>query len=299
MGSLSFQLHPITLVACLCAILLYRHICGSAINHENDSDLKTLLIDDVQNKRPNKLFNATSKQVRFFAGGLSALFIANFWPLAEIAQHDLLIGRMVQQLLISLAASPLLLKSLPRQAIVRLTKPRYFDLMLVTLTRPLPSVIIFSIVAISAISPPLVRFEAQGTPNDIVIQLAVFLASLLVWTPLLKILPGVRQLSTAGRLAYVFVLSLVPSIPAVVLIFAKRSLYSTYSNGAFGISAVGDQELTGALAKIASLAVFWSIAIIILLRADRDEEFGIDPDPITWDDVKRELDRSSKKHRYN
>lgn len=286
-------------MACLCAILLYRYVCGPAINRLDDLETNASAIDNVKDKQPKKLFNASPKQIRFFAGGLTALFIANYWPLAEIAQHDLLLGRMVQQLLVSLAAPPLLLKSLPRQAIVRLTRPRYLDLTLATLTRPLPSIIIFSIVVVSAISPPLVRFESQGTPNDMVIQLAIFLASLLVWIPLLKILPGVRQLSTAGRLAYVFVLSLVPSIPAVVLIFAKHSLYSTYNHGAFGIGAVGDQELTGALAKIASLAVFWSIAIVILLHADRDEEFGIDPDPITWDDVKRELDRSSKKHRYN
>lgn len=299
MGQLSFQLHPITLLVCLFAILLYRYICKHKGVYPDDLEIRPPKSEGVGPKPKGRLFYATAKQTRFFLAGLTALFIANFWPIAEIAQRYLLLGRMVQQLLISLAAPPLLLKSLPRPAVVYLTKPRYLDLALATLSRPLLSIVIFSITVVTAMSPALVRFESLGTLNDMSIQLAVFVASLLVWIPILRILPGVRQLSTAGRLAYIFALSLVPSVPALVLIFAKRSLYSTYSHGAFGISAVGDQELTGALAKIASLAIFWSIAIVILLRADRDEEFGIDPDPITWDDVKRELDRSSKKHRYN
>ena len=291
MGDLSFNPHPITLAFCLVAIFGYRYVCS--INPNPDSQVSS---EGTTSPFSSKRMRCTSRQKWFFAFGLGAVFLANYWPLAEVARHDLLLGRMTQQLLITLAAPPLLLMSLPKVAVVHLTRPRFLDFALTTLTRPLPSIIIFSIATVSAISPPLVRFEAAGSANDLIVQVMLFIASVLVWIPVLRILPGIRHLSTAGRLAYVFVLSLVPSIPAIVLIFARRSLYSTYSHGAFGISAVGDQELTGALAKIASLAVFWGIAIVILLRADRDEELGIDPEPLTWDDVQRELDRSSKKN---
>lgn len=289
MGDSSFNLHPITLVFCLVATLGYRYVCSITPNSHSSATSGST----AQSRRR---MCCSKRQKWFFTFGLSAIFLANYWPLAEIAQHDLLLARMVQQLLITLAAPPFLLLSLPKIKVVHLTRPRFLDFTLAAFTRPLPSIIIFSVAVVSAISPPLVRFEASGGVNDLLVQAMLFIASLLVWIPVLRILPGTRHLSTAGRLAYVFVLSLVPSIPAIVLIFAKRSLYSTYSHGAFGISAVGDQELTGALAKIASLAVFWGIAIAILLRADRDEELGIDPEPLYWDDVQRELDRSSKKN---
>lgn len=142
----------------------------------------------------------------------------------------------------------------------------------------------------------VIRYGAKGTFEESLIQLWLFTAGLIAWIPLLKIMPGIKQLTTPGLLALSFVYSLVPSVPAIILIFAKRSFYSVYSSGAFGISAVGDQELTGAIGKIVSLAVFWGFAIAVLLRANRDEELGLDSDPITWDDVQRELDRTSKRH---
>ena len=224
-----------------------------------------------------------------------ALFLASYWPLDDIAQHYLLLARMTQQLLITLAAAPMLIMSLPRTSVVALTKPRFFDYVLARLTRPVPAVIIFTTTAVLAMTPTLVKFELGSSWNQFLVHLALLTAGVIAWIPILRVLPGVWQLSTAGRLAYLFALSLLPNVPALVLIFARRPLYPSYVHTSMGLSAVADQQLTGALAKIASLAVFWGVAISILLKADRDEELGLDPDPVTWDDVQREFDRSSRR----
>ena len=237
----------------------------------------------------------SAKQKRPFVLGVLALFVANYWPLADVSQHYLLMARMLQQLLITLAAAPLLLYSIPRSSIVVLTRPRPLDAVLTRLTRPVPAVLIFSTTTILAMTPPLVTFEMSSVWAQQLVHAWLLASAVVAWTPVMRILPGVSQLSTAGRLAYLFVLSLLPNIPAIVLIFAKRPLYMGYAHSGLGIGQIVDQELTGAIAKVVSLAVFWGVAISILLRADRDEELGLDPDPITWDDVQRELDRNAKR----
>ena len=287
MGALSFQLHPITVAAMFLSLVAYPLLCSAGANNQRCLSLA--------GRFESGLKHSTSREKRFFFFGLLALFIANYWPLADMAEHDLLLARMLQQLIITLAAAPFLLQAIPKSSIVALTKPRLLDLFLTYLTRPLSAIVIFTATAVLAMTPALVAFEMSSVWRDQLMHLALLAAALLAWMPILRVLPGVQQLSTPGRLAYLFVLSLLPNIPAIVLIFARRVLYSSYSHAALGLNPVSDQQLTGALAKIASLAVFWGVAIAILLRADRDEELGLDPDPITWDDVKRELDRSAKR----
>ncbi|TAN24979.1 MAG: hypothetical protein EPN30_05725 [Actinomycetota bacterium] len=241
------------------------------------------------------LAQTNHRQKRLFLLGMFSLFIANYWPVADLAQHELLLARMFQQLLITLSATPLLLMALPKTSIVLLTKPRFLDFPLKHLTRPVPSVLIFTTTTILAMTPAIAGFDMSSVAAQQLVHLSLLIAALLIWIPILRILPGMKQLSTVGRLAFLFVLSLLPNIPAIVLIFAKRPLYPTYSHSALGISAVADQQLTGAAAKVLSLAVFWGVAISVLLRADKDEALGLDPDPITWDDVQREFDREAKR----
>lgn len=286
MPALNYHPHPLTLIATCLIGVSYPLVSSFGVAAS-------------QKLHVNERFSigwkqSSNRQKILFAIALASLFIADSWPVAEIAQR-LLLGRLVQQFLIALCASPLLLLSIPKTSVVALTKPRYLDMVLTTLTRPLLATAIFTGAAVFSMTPAAILFEYTSFFNQFLAHLLLFVAASLIWIPILRILPGVRQLSTAGRIAFIFVQSLVPTVPALVLIFAKRSLYPTYAHGAFGISAVADQELTGAIAKVVSLAVFWSIAIVILLRANRDEELGLDPDPITWADVQRELDRTSKR----
>ncbi len=239
------------------------------------------------------LKSSSVRQKRLFLLGWLSLVIANYWPVADAAQHDLLLARLMQQMLVTLAASPLILLSLPRASIAALTRPHLVDTMLVRLTRPVPAALIFTATAIFAMTPAMVDLEVKSVWYEQAVQLTLLAASSVGWLPILRLVPGVKQLSTAARLAYLFALSLLPSVPAIVLIFAKRPLYPSYIHSSLGLSSVADQQLTGALAKIGTLGIFWGVAIAILLKADKDEALGLDPDPMTLDDVQREFDRSA------
>ncbi|MGH9208374.1 MAG: hypothetical protein ACRD1G_17770, partial [Acidimicrobiales bacterium] len=62
-----------------------------------------------------------------------------------------------------------------------------------------------------------------------------------------------------------------------------------------GLAPLTDQRLAGALAKLVGIAVLWGAAAAILVRAQRAEEAGMDPDPLGWDDVERELRRLDRR----
>ncbi len=55
----------------------------------------------------------TRRQLRFLVGGLLALVLALTWPLADLAAHWSLTALVVQRLLLTLGAAPLLLLAMP------------------------------------------------------------------------------------------------------------------------------------------------------------------------------------------
>ena len=52
------------------------------------------------------------------------------------------------------------------------------------------------------------------------------------------------------------------------------------------MSPLLDQELAGFLAKLSTIAVLWTVAFVIMTRA---ETAGEDTDPLVWSDVEREI----------
>jgi putative membrane protein len=242
---------------------------------------------------------ASRRQRLSFLAGLVALAVALTWPLADLAANWSLLAHMLQLVVLTLVAPPLLLLGIPRWLVDVVTRPAAIDWTLRTLTRPLTATIVFNAAVITSLLPPVV---AAGGSNPAVagaVNFCLVCAGLVMWIPALRALPGPNQLSTPGRMAYLFAQSLLPNFPALIFIFASHPIYPELTAHAhvFGISALADQQLAGAAAKVTGISVLWGTAAAILVRAQRAEEEGRDPDPLKWDDVDRELRRLERRPR--
>ena len=93
--------------------------------------------------------------------------------------------------------------------------------------------------------------------------------------------------------------SIVPSFLSIVWIFARHPLYPpfTYPGTVAGMSPLLDQELAGFLAKLSTIAVLWTVAFVIMTRAQTADSDGRDADPLVWSDVERELERADRRDR--
>jgi hypothetical protein len=57
-----------------------------------------------------------------------------------------------------------------------------------------------------------------------------------------------------------------------------------------------DQQLAGFLAKLSTIAVLWTVAFVIMTRA-QSEKGEEETDPLLWTDVERELERADRRER--
>ena len=242
---------------------------------------------------------ATGRQKVLFLAGVVLLAGALTWPLGDLASHWLLVALVLQRLLLTLAVPPLLVLGTPRPIIGRLTRPPAVDAVLRVAVRPVPAVAIVTVVAVGTLTVGVVSLAAHSIVARTVIQLVVLASGFVLWAPVLTELPGTQRLSSLGRGGYLIVQSIVPSFLSIVWIFARHPLYPpfTYPGTVAGMSPLLDQELAGFLAKLSTIAVLWTVAFVIMTRAQTADSAGRDTDPLVWSDVERELERADRRER--
>jgi cytochrome c oxidase assembly factor CtaG len=242
---------------------------------------------------------ASGRQQALFVFGAVVLVGAVTWPLGDLAAHWLLLALVLQRLLLTLAVPPLLVLGTPRPLLARLTRPVAVDAVLRVAVRPLPAVGIVTAVAVGTLTTGAVDLAARSDLFRVLVELLVLGSGFVLWAPVLSELPGAPQLSALGRGGYLIVQSIVPSFLSIVWIFARHSLYPSFSHEGkvVGMTPLLDQQLAGFLAKLSTIAVLWTVAFVIMTRAEGAERKGEDVEPLLWSDVERELERADRKER--
>ena len=172
---------------------------------------------------------ATGRQQVLFVFGAVVLVAAVTWPLGDLAAHWLLMALVLQRLLLTLAVPPLLVLGTPRPLIARLTRPAVVDAVLRVAVRPLPAIGIVTVVAVGTLTTGAVDLAARSDLFRVAVELLVLGSGFVLWAPVLSELPGAPHLSALGRGGYLIVQSIVPSFLSIVWIFARHSLYPSFS----------------------------------------------------------------------
>lgn len=228
-----------------------------------------------------------------FAGGLVALWVAADWPVHDLSEERLLSVHMTQHLIFVFVAVPLMLAALPRQVLQRIASSGGAPLRL--LAKPLPAAVLFNAVVVVSHIPAVVDRALAAHPLHFAIHALLVGTATLMWLPVLSCVPEIKRLSDPARMVYLFLQSVVPTVPASFLTFASAPLYRAYARAprTWGVSAVADQQMAGAIMKIAGGVLLWGTIVVIFFRwyaaEQRRDRAEADGGELTWADVEREL----------
>jgi putative membrane protein len=237
---------------------------------------------------------ASRRQVVLFGLGLLALLLHSEWPVHEIAERYLFSVHMVQHIGYQLIAAPLLLLGLPGWLLRRLVvEPRWAYAIVRRLTRPLIAGLLFNLVVAVTHWPMVVNTSVENHLFHFGVHVVIFGSAVVMWLPVLNLgrAPELPSLSEPGRMVYLFLQSVLPTVPASFLTFGENVLYRVYEQAPrlAGLSAIDDQQLAGALMKVYAGGLLWATITVIFFRWHAREEEGV----LRWDDVERELARTS------
>jgi cytochrome c oxidase assembly factor CtaG len=240
---------------------------------------------------------ATRRQKTAFCCGTIALLIAASWPLAELARTTSLLTLVFQRQLLILVAAPLFLFAIPIEVGTRLTQPRAIDWLVVRLSEPVPAVVLTT--ALMTITAVPFSVSAAGRHSSIrwLVELGTLAAGFVLWNPVIRRVPGVREFTSPGLAGYLFAQSIAMSFLSFAWILAPHLLYPSLhgQRAALGVSPLLDQRLSGWLAKLGTFGVLWPVAFRCFSR-------GVDGDvpevtTLQWRDVERQLERLQRQER--
>lgn len=235
----------------------------------------------------------TRLQAVCFALGVLAIWVAADWPVHDIAEHFNYSMHMVQHLLFSMVAAPLLLLGTPAWMLrVILRPPSHVFRAVRFLSRFLPALLVFNFVLVFTHWPAIVDASLRNGLVHFLVHALIFLSSLIVWMPVVSPLPEIPRLSPMPRMLFLFAQSIVPTIPASFLTFGSSPLYRFYEHvpHLWGLSTLDDQRVAGLIMKIGAGLLLWLVIAVIFFRWAGEEDRRIAARR-QWQDLDRELSR--------
>jgi putative membrane protein len=236
---------------------------------------------------------ATPRQTACWMLGVACLWVGADWPVHDIAERSLYSVHMVQHMLFTLAAAPLLLLGTPAWMARKILRPTWVLRAVRFLSRPLIALVAFNGLLVFTHWPLIVEHSIGNEAIHFGLHTLLVGSALLMWMPVASPLLEIPRLSYPGQMIYLFLQSLVPTVPASFLTFGQKPLYHVYEPFVrpWDISALADQRAAGLIMKILGGLILWAVITVIWFRwysVERDE--GIDV--TAWRDVDRDLNRT-------
>ena len=206
----------------------------------------------------------TRKQLAWLVLGVVTLWVASDWPMHDIGEEYLFSVHMWQHMLLTYAVPPIFLLATPewlaRVVLGRGLAKRVFY----TLARPVPAALIFNALILFTHWAGMVNASVGNALVHYLVHAALVSSAFLLWTPVCGPLPELR-ISYPAQMLYLFVTSIIPTVPAGWMTFAEGAIYSSYDipQRMFGMSVTTDQQMAGLLMKLVAGGFLW---VVITLR---------------------------------
>ncbi|MDZ7674606.1 MAG: cytochrome c oxidase assembly protein [Acidimicrobiales bacterium] len=228
---------------------------------------------------------ATTGQKRWFAFGIVLLWIAADWPMHDVGEEYLYSVHALQHILLMFVIPPVMLLATPEWfARVVLGDGRLARAFL-QLARPVPALIVFNALQLVSHWQVVVNLSVDNGLFHYGIHAAMVFAALAMWMPVVSPLPEYR-ISPPLQCVYLFLTSIVPTVPASWLLFADGVVYEAYDKSArmFGLSVTADQQLAGAQMKIGAGIFLWAVIVFIFFRWSSRQDKGMTARRVVLDD---------------
>jgi putative membrane protein len=218
----------------------------------------------------------TGRQVSAFLLGVAALWFASASPLHDIAEQYLYSAHMVQHLLQGLVIPPLLLLGVPTWMGELLLRPTWLHRTVRGLSKPLVAALLFNGVMAVIHWPEVVdgmlASEVFHASSHVLLMGTGFLMWMNIVSPVPYLVPRLQPLP---QMAYLFLMTFLPTIPASFLTFGEQPLYQAYA--AFprlldGFTALDDMRLAGLIMKIGGGFLLMGVITVMFFRWAADEE---------------------------
>ena len=237
----------------------------------------------------------TRRQLVCFITGILIMFLSTDWPMHDIAEEYLYSVHMFQHMSLTYFMPPLVVLATPEWFVRVLVGNGRAYRALRFFTFPVRAGLLFNLGVVVSHIPGVVNASVSNGPLHYFVHVLLVLTSILMWMPVCGPLKEL-QMAPMPKMIYLFLNSVVATIPAGWLTFAEGVVYKHYNipTRVWGVSVSNDQQIAGAIMKLGGSIFLWTIIVAMFFRhfvkTFRDEnknDYDKVESILTTDDVAR------------
>jgi putative membrane protein len=215
-----------------------------------------------------------SKDVILFTTGVVVLFVAMLSPLHVLADDYLFSAHMLQHVLMTLIAPPLLILGTPDWLLRPLLKPVVAYRAVRLLTNPFVAFFLFNMTFSLWHIPAMYGSSVLLKYVHIGEHMLFMSTATLMWWPLVSRSTALPRLTYPFQMIYLFGLSLAQIIVFGMVTFSQAPVYEHYVHTPriWGIDPLADQQIGGIIMKVGGGLMFLTLFIVNFFRWYRHEE---------------------------
>jgi putative membrane protein len=228
----------------------------------------------------------TRRQALAFASGVAILWAVSDWPLHDLAEQRLFIFHMIEHMALGLIVPPLLIVGTPAWLARKVLANRFTLPILRPMVTPITAFLFFNLLLVAIHWPAVINTMVRVPIVHFALHAVIMTAAVIMWLPVLSVIPELPRMKPATRMLYLFAHSLLPTIPASFLTFGTTPLYEVYADAPrmWGIDVITDQTVAGLIMKLGGGAILWGVITVLWFRWYADEQ--------RWETLERELRHS-------
>lgn len=226
----------------------------------------------------------TTAQRAIFFGALAIIFLSlNGW-LHDLSDSFLFSAHMVQHLVLTLVAPPLLVMGTPGWMLRPALQWRGVGPVARFVTKAPIAFVIFNLVIIVWHLPPMYEFAMEHHNIHIVQHLCFMIAATLMWWPVLSPMPELPRLSYPLQMLYLFLMTIPMSIVAVCIAYSDHALYPFYAAAPriWGITPMQDQTIGALIMWIPGGLFFFTVISVIFFRWQQADGDSAEVAQVGW-----------------
>ncbi len=209
----------------------------------------------------------TRRAIPFYVG-VAVLWGALDWPMGPLGASYLASVHMGQFLLTGLIAPAFLLLGLPPGFFDRLRERDRLLAVMADVTHPVPAFVIYNVVMTVTHWPGVVDTLMATQLGMFALDMSWLAAGLVFWWPVLCPVPDRTGFHPLAKVAYLGLNGILIRPPFAMMVFSRFPIYATYELAPPipGTTALGDQQVAGAIMKVGQGWIMGLALIIIFYR---------------------------------
>ena len=209
----------------------------------------------------------TRRQLTCFIAGILIMFLSTDWPMHDIAEEYLYSVHMFQHMALTYFMPPLVVLATPEWFVRILVGNGRAYRALRFFTFPVRAGLLFNLGVVISHIPGVVNASVSNGPLHYFVHVLLVVTSILMWMPVCGPLKEL-QMAPMPKMIYLFLNSVVATIPAGWLTFAEGVVYKHYNipTRVWGVSVSNDQQIAGAIMKLGGSIFLWTIIVAMFVK---------------------------------